>query len=137
MSNRSRGRHRFEQSEPVDPEETERIEQATKAFEQANTRKGLAKLVGMILDDRKSQLDDTRSNTYVAPDGTQFDVGGPAREAHTGLAEMTPYHKSIAAGMADRPMYGGTVESWRIAKRRARNRIARKSRRHNRKRTNR
>lgn len=125
MSNRSRGRHRFEQPEPVDPEEQQRVDEAAEAFEHANTRSGLAKLVGMLMEDREKQLAPKQPDgQYEAADGTRFDIGG--------LPEMTPYHKAVAAGMSGKPMYGGTVEPWVRDQRRRRNKAARRQRRRNR-----
>jgi hypothetical protein len=88
-------------------------------MEHANTRAGLRKLVGAALSDcdKPSEDDD-------AP--VKLDLAEPGREP-------TQYDLAALAGMARKPMYGGTVAPGTVDQRRRRNRAARQSRRINRK----
>lgn len=47
-------------------------------------------------------------------------------------AEDTPYQKAILKGLQSKPVYRGTVPAAVVAKRRAKNKVARKSRQANR-----
>jgi hypothetical protein len=127
----SRSRRAAEPSEEPDPAEVERREAAAAAFEGAGTRQGLSRWVGLALDERKRQLAPGPVGQYVGPDGTAFDIGGPAPEPR-GLQEPTPYERSLLFALGNKPMYGGTVDPEVVRERRRRNKAARKARRRNR-----
>lgn len=126
----SRSRRRDELPDPPDPVEVGRHAAAAAAFEEAGTRQGLSKWVGLMLDERKRQLEpeSAPAATYVAPDGGSFDLGGRPDTTR----EPTPYERSLLYAMGEKPMYGGTVDPVVVDERRRRNRAARKARRINR-----
>lgn len=128
MSAKSRGRHRLDPpAEPsVTAEEQQRLEDVVDAYELAeiNPRGGIAKFVSAVFGarDRAQDPDDEPENP-----GGNMPENIPATPA--GLREPTPFGRAILGGMARKPMYGGTVEPWRVDERRRRNRAARKARR--------
>lgn len=135
MSAKSRARNRFEPApEPaIDPADQEDMAEAMEAFELAgiNPRAGISKWVGAALGARERAMTQQRGGVeVVTQDGTVFPF--PLYEQPRALREPTPYERAILGGMAHQPMYGGTVEPWRVDERRRRNRAARKSRKRNR-----
>lgn len=132
MSNKSRkGSTRYltapaEDVEP-DPEEEARVERLTDALETPG-RKGLEKLVGMVLDAR-NKPEPAKVDTGSGDGGA--DLVLPSAEP---LREPTDYELAILHGLRDKPTYQGTVEPWRVDERRRRNRAARRTRRQQRRR---
>lgn len=137
MSAKSRARNRFESpDEPtMDPADQADLNESMDAFELAdiNPRAGISKWVGVMLNarDRAKQPDSANQIDQNTADvvGAQSAAGTPLSKR---LDEPTPYERAILGGMARKPMYGGTVEPWRVDERRRRNRAARKARRTNR-----
>jgi hypothetical protein len=129
MSNKSRGRHRFDvEPEPEpDPDEEQRIARLEDALETPG-RKGLEKLVGMVMDARN------KPEPKPAEPAERTELQLPARDA---LREPTAYESAILYGLRDKPVYQGTVEPWRVADRRRRNRSARRTRQQQRRRARR
>lgn len=146
MSNRSRGRLRpvyQGESEPLPEEEQKQADEVMEAFEQANTRGGLRKLVGLMLDQREESLKPEEPEP-VDPDGHRYTYPGNV------VDEPTLYEKAILSGLAARQvgvvgrsvgqrrgepagytrieMYGGTVDPVTVAERRRRNKAARAAR---------
>lgn len=151
MSNKSRGRHRFNQPDtpPPDPKDEATAKAAAEAFETANTRAGLSKLVGLVMGDRDKQKAERGKPRQVDPNGPKvFDPDAK------GLRAPTPFEMSVVSALGNhrtvtinRPngppghrvmtfplhqvsdaVYGGTVEPWRVEARRRRNKAARKAR---------
>lgn len=132
MSSKSRARNRFEPpaEPPMDPADQADLTEAVDAFELAdiNPRAGISKWVGVMLQARdRAQQERKPTVRYLDKDGNEIPGESPAEPA--ALREPTPYVRSLLGGMARKPMYGGTVEPWRVDDRRRRNRTARKTRR--------
>lgn len=146
MSNRSRGRLRPVQqgeSQPLPEDEQKQLDDVMEAYEQANTRGGLRKLVGLMLDQRDESLKPDEPDP-VEEGATHYTAPGDL------VREPTLYEKAILAGLASRQvgvvgrsighrigeppgaarieMYAGTVDPVTVADRRRRNKAARAAR---------
>lgn len=130
MSNRSRARQRVDPPEAPDPAEVERGKAAAAAFEAAGTKQGLSRWVGLMLAERKRQLEPDAGMATVGDAVAAGEID--AATEPVGLREPTPYERAMLFAMGDKPMYGGTVEPWRRDQRRRRNKAARAARRINR-----
>lgn len=155
MSNRSRGRHRFDQEEkpepdPVADEMAADVDEAFKAFDTGDKKTGLEKLVGVVMKDRERAL--------AAPDKPELQMPAPKDDDRPtfdpdakGLREPTAYELATLQALGNRTtvvhrpdapngtpkalefpvntlsggVYGGTVEPWRVEQRRQRNKAAR------------
>lgn len=130
MSAKSRGRHRFAQDsaerEAAAEEQDSKWAAMMDAFGAANTRAGLRKLVGMVMDDREEQL--------KPEEPAKVDPDGPRLRPDVPFVEPTQYQRAISVAVGKLPqVYGGTVEPWRVERRRRRNKAARATRRSQRK----
>lgn len=131
MSAKSRGRHRLDPpaATSVTAEERQQLDDVVDAFELAevNPRGGIGKFVSAVFSarDRAQQPD-------VEPEDPAEHMPENMPATPQALREPTPFERAILGGMARKPMYGGTVEPWRVDERRRRNRAARKARRANR-----
>lgn len=112
----------------MDPADQADLNDAVDAFDLAgiNPRAGISKWVGAMLNARDRAQQECQSENA----GENMPENMPAAAA--ALREPTPFERAVLGGMARKPMYGGTVEPWRVDERRRRNRAARKSRRLNR-----
>jgi hypothetical protein len=113
----------------MDPADEADLNEAIEAFELAdiNPRGGISKWVGVMLNarDRAQEPDDECEKTAEnMPESMPVKPRAPR--------EATPFERALLGGMARKPMYGGTVEPWRVEERRRRNRAARRARRANR-----
>lgn len=113
MSNRSRGRHRFNvpaAAEGADPDAAERDAKLADAVETLETDKksGLSKLVGLILDDREKELSEPARPDLKVVD-PPADKVVPFDPDAKGLREPTAYEAAIlhALGARRTVMYGG------------------------------
>jgi hypothetical protein len=124
MSNRSRGRHALAPATAPEPTADDKAV-AERLDDALNTpgKAGLRKLVGMVLDARNKPDPETDPDDDPDPanDPRRGFVASPFREP-------TPYEMAILGAMKDKPMYGGTVEPWRVDERRARNKARRRTR---------
>jgi hypothetical protein len=108
---------------PAAPEPSEDDKQVAERLDDAlNTpgKAGLKKLVGLVMDGRNKPDPDEATEGDKAGDPKPF-VAAPFREP-------TAYEMAILGGMKDKPMYGGTVEPWRVWHRRMRNKMRRRTR---------
>lgn len=129
MSNKSRARGRAEPAPEPSPkiaEQNQQIGDVMEAMEtvQTNPRAGIAQFVDAVFSARD------RAEADAEPDPVE-----PDREVAADpdpLREPTPYERAVLSGMVNRPMYGGTVEPWRVDERRRKTRRARKARQRNR-----
>lgn len=152
MSNRSRGRHRFDvkPEEVVDPfvaEQSAEVDEAFEAFDTGDNKTGLAKLVDVVLRDRDHALakPDLIMPTPAEPDTTPRPVDADAireatayelavlqalgsRETTIDRSQLGGMPMVVPVAIASGGMYGGTVEPWRKEERRRRNKAARRAR---------
>lgn len=156
MSNRSRGRHRFDQEDKPDPdpvgdEMAADVDEAFKAFDTGDKKTGLEKLIGVVMKDRERALATPDKPELVMPAAPDTEPRSFDPDAK-GLREPTAYEQAVLLALGNREttidrsqvggapmtvpvsvasggMYGGTVEPWRVEQRRARNKAARKMRR--------
>lgn len=139
MSNKSRARHVLYADDAPDPDEvaeaeaqTDRMSRVADAFATPG-RKGLDKLVRLVMDDRDEAL--------AKPDVEEPTEGDKAVELVAGapplyappVRQPTAYESAALMALGDNT-YAGTVEPWRVDARRRRNRAARKTRQRQRRR---
>lgn len=164
MSNRSRARFRAdhdhhapaELESPADEQLAADVEDMVTAFDKGDQKAGISKWAGLILRDRENALTETvtheparvASVTYrnePVRDPSPFEAAVLfALGNRTAVIEGRATNKRgrvihppvvLPVSVASGGIYGGTVEPERVAARRRRNKVARASRRGNRRRT--
>jgi hypothetical protein len=136
VSNLSRGRLAAMRTPAQEPEPVPGWRDRVRDAMETAGRPGLEKLVGLILED-KERADHPAPPVDLDAEPSRWSSLADSEPAAVPFRDPTAYERAVLSAMGTRPMYGGTVEPWRVADRRRRNRAARAARRINRRKASR